>query len=163
MDKLFSIASEEMAAEELAHLMPISTYIVIGRKQYRIEELVKGQYAQIIDIVGQSLSEIYSLKDDKASMDDESVFISKMAEIIASKLTPILEIATGLSAEEIDKNMTSKQIAFAARVIWEINGKGTLDEINNMKKSVIDNYKLFSIEEESEKSEKEIERQVVNG
>jgi hypothetical protein len=155
--KIDATASKELV-KELSYLEPISKPIMIGKDIYDIDELTDDKYEQLMGVIAEGFSAFYLLKEDKASMEESSVFISKMVEIISRRIVPILMAATGLAEEDIKGKITARQIVYAAKVIWEVNGRGVLEEITKMKDDVKASYTLFmdSLQEDIAEGAKEI-------
>jgi hypothetical protein len=118
-------------------LMPKTAIIVVGKEKYEIEELVSSQYKKLISTISKIFLTIYSLKEDTTMLNNESMYITKMIEIVAEDIVPIIGVITGVPEEEIDANITATQIAYAAKCVWDINARNLLKQISELK-SVID-------------------------
>jgi hypothetical protein len=142
-DKILAYASKEEAMEALAEYLPGKTYLPIGKEVYEISELVHNQYTQLTNIIGTVFIELYKLAGDEVAKVDDSVYFSKALDAIMVHISQVLSVLTGLTVDTITSNITSKQIVYAANIIWKMNCEKAITEALSLKDTVYSNYQLF--------------------
>jgi hypothetical protein len=153
----------EAPPEELEYLLPKSGNIMIGKEQHEIEELAAEDYKKIIDTVALIYADIWKLRNDESAKADEDVFVSKLFSVVADRIIPIISVATGMEETELHSRLTARQLVYAAKIVWDVNFNGLMDQWDDLTKTVDSKVAGFvksmaggSDEEEETESEPEI-------
>ena len=128
---------------DLEWLIPKNRTIIIGDKKIEISELVAIQYTELTNIIIKIFMAIYNMSKESDSQDDSSLYQARVIDIIAKDIVPILVVITGMNEDEIKNKITALQIAYSAKVVWEMNAQQLIEQIKDIRNMIRSNIEMF--------------------
>lgn len=111
-----------------------SMIIKIDNKEYKIEKLPLGKYAELLDALDKIPSQLEGLE----SLSEKSMLqaLPKMLKEAFPELVTIISIGSGIPEDDIRNNFGLTDVAKVVKAIFEVNEFGQLKKVvGDLKKS----------------------------
>lgn len=128
--------------KDLQHLVPKSQQILIGKDVVDIEPLTFGKWQTILESVKGAAMQIFSpdfiaaLTNPDTKEEANSLMTSKIIDLIKDNLPKILSVALDKEEEYISNNITTEQMAFAVKKLWDMNLKQPVMDMRGLVDSI---------------------------
>lgn len=128
--------------KELQHLIPTSRKILVGKDVVDIEPLTFGKWQTILDSVKDAAMQIFNpdfisaLANPDTKDEANNVMTSKIIDLIKDNLPKILSVALGKEEEYISNNITTEQMAYAVKMLWDMNLKQPVIDMRGLVDSI---------------------------
>ncbi len=128
--------------KELEHLIPKPKQILIGMDVVDINPLTLDKWQIILGDVKEALAGMFSteflnaLTNPESGADINNLMASKFVDLIRDNLSKILSVALEKEEDYVTKNITTEQMAYAVKVLYEMNLKQPVVDIRGLIDSV---------------------------